>query len=80
MKKLYVTKLNNKRGKEIFEGETYRLATVDGKTYNLIGDVDNCVEAVLHSSKTGRFMNYIDVSDTVNKVNKSTKRSFIIIK
>lgn len=82
MKKLYVVKLNNKKGKEIFEGETYQLATVNGESYNLIGDadIDKPEEVALYSSKTGKLIHYADVSDTVNIVNKDTKRSFIVIK
>lgn len=82
MKKLYVVTLNNKKGKEIFEGETYRLANINGKSYNLIGDadIDKPEEVALYSSKTNKLIHYADVSDTVNKVNKDTKRSFIVIK
>lgn len=82
MKKLYVIKESNKSGKEIFEGQNYKLATIDRKLYNLVGDIDidKPEEVMIYSSKTERPLHYAIIRNTNRTVNSKTKGSFLVLK
>lgn len=82
MKKLYVVKESNKSGKELFKGENYRVAIINHKSYNLIGDVniDKPEEVIICSSKTGNALQYAVVYNTIRTVTNDTTGSFIILK
>lgn len=82
MEKLYVVKENNKNGKELFKGENYKLAIINNKHYNLIGDIDidKPTEAVICNSKTGKYLQYGIIFNINRIVDDNVKGSFIILK
>ena len=83
MKKLYVKKISNKEGKELFKNEIVRQIIVKGKTYNLVGSVDNYTsgeEVIICSYLTQRMLTYGVIGQIFFKVNENTKNGFMILK
>ena len=75
MKKIY------EYGKEeLVEGENYRLITINGKVYNLIGDIDinENEDIIICSYKTQKELSYGRVYSTIHTVDKSIKGEFIV--
>ena len=83
MKKLYVKKISNKEGKELFKNEIVRQIIVKGKTYNLVGSVDNYTsgeEVIICSYLAQRMLTYGVIGQIFFKVNENTKNGFMILK
>ena len=82
MKKVYVKKIGNKEGKELFMGQPYTKILYNVKDANLIGDIDNKSEFDMFSYQTERYLAFGLRKSEQNAytVDEKTKGAFIIVK
>ncbi|MGM9543516.1 MAG: hypothetical protein ACI3T9_00885 [Romboutsia timonensis] len=79
MERLYVNKISNKEGKELFKGERVLKVLFNNKEYNLYGDIDIIREADCYNTN-GRYLGYIVNIGKEEVVTENTKKGFIVIK
>ena len=80
--KLYVKKLSNKEGKELFKGQKAKQLYIKGKTYNLIGcgNYKAGEEVVICSYLTQKPLNCAVIGSISFEVNENTRNGFIVLK
>ena len=80
--KLYVKKISNKEGKELFKGQTARTIYINGKTYNLIGcgSFKTGEQVVICSYLTQKPLNYAVIGSISFEVNENTRNGFMVLK
>ncbi len=83
MKKLYVLKLSNKEGKEIFKGKMARRIYVNDKVYNLMGCIDEKdihEEVIICSALTQKELKYGVISSITEMIDDEIKHGFMVLK
>ena len=83
MKKLYVKKISNKDGRELFKNEIVRQIMVEDKIYNLVGSVDDYTsgeEVIICSYLTQRMLKYGVIGQVFFRVDENIKNGFMVLK
>ena len=79
MEKIFIKKITNKEGKEIFGGEKALSVIYNDKQYNLVGDIDNIKEADCYNTN-GKYIGYLINKGIEIIVTDKTKNGFIVVK